>query len=244
MFGMALLATGQFVTAAPSTTTKSAATSTGSYMPQVSPEFGSLPTPTGVVTQYNYGPYNTSDHLATTTLKGYPTPWEKPDVTHPEIKAAVKKIDWSLVPKAPVRKQDSEGNFKPDTDGSKDPYCWWSDTNCVKPKIKTLPPDYYMCPNKGDWGLSYDDGPFNLYDDENAATQNKYAEPALYNFLVENNNQKATLFVSRSCFRIAFFFSYFLYSILDLMLLLTPKLLSVLLITDTKSVFTLGLILL
>ncbi|EIE78305.1 hypothetical protein G6F46_000370 [Rhizopus delemar] len=194
MFGMALLATGQFVTAAPSTTTKSAATSTGSYMPQVSPEFGSLPTPTGVVTQYNYGPYNTSDHLATTTLKGYPTPWEKPDVTHPEIKAAVKKIDWSLVPKAPVRKQDSDGNFKPDTDGSKDPYCWWSDTNCVKPKIKTLPPDYYMCPNKGDWGLSYDDGPFNLYDDENAATQNKYAEPALYNFLVENNNQKATLF--------------------------------------------------
>lgn len=73
-------------------------------------------------------------------------------------------------------------------------YCWWSDTNCVKPKQSYLPTDYYTCNNDGDWGLTYDDGPFNLYTDSNAAKENPYAEPALYNFLAKTN-QKATLFV-------------------------------------------------
>ncbi|CAO3679778.1 unnamed protein product [Rhizopus stolonifer] len=193
IFGATLLASGHFVSASPTATTKKATSTTTSYLPQFSPEFPTLPTPTGVVSEYNYGPYNTSDTLPTYTLKGYPTPWDAPNESHPEVKAAIKKIDWDQVPKAPVRKTDKNG-FKPDTDGPKDPYCWWSDTNCVKPKLKSLPPDYYMCPNKGDWGLSYDDGPFNLYYDKNAKTQNKYAEPALYNFLADHENQKATLF--------------------------------------------------
>lgn len=50
---------------------------------------------------------------------------------------------------------------------------------------------------RGDWGLNYDDGPFNRYTDSNAAVENKYAEPALYNFLAENNLH-STLFVSLS----------------------------------------------
>ncbi|ORE09236.1 glycoside hydrolase/deacetylase [Rhizopus microsporus var. microsporus] len=176
------------VTAAPSPTK-----TTGAYIPQKSPSFSNVPSPTGIVTAYNYGPYNTSDALPTTTLSGYPSPWEVPDTKSDEVQAAIKQIDWSLVPDAPVRKQDDNGDFKPDTDGDDDPYCWWSDTNCVKPKIN-LPEDYYICPNKGDWGLSYDDGPFNLYTGKEAAIQNKYAEPALYNYLVEHNNQKASLF--------------------------------------------------
>ena len=51
-----------------------------------------------------------------------------------------------------------------------------------------------MCPNAGDWGLNYDDGPYNPSDDDEEL--NKYAEPELYNFLAKNKNQKATLFVS------------------------------------------------
>lgn len=57
---------------------------------------------------------------------------------------------------------------------------------------------------RGDWGLNYDDGPFNRYTDSNAATENKYAEPALYNFLAENNLH-STLFVSLD-------YSFFFYS--------------------------------
>lgn len=99
---------------------------------------------------------------------------------------------------APVRKQDSDGNWVSDSDGDSDPYCWWSSTNCVKPKAKYLPADVYTCPTNGDWGLTYDDGPFNRYDadEDEAELENKYAEPALYNFLAKTKNQKATLFVS------------------------------------------------
>lgn len=198
IFGAVLLAaSSQLVFCAPTKTTTSSPSSTTGYIAQFSPAFPSMTPATGVVTSYNPGPYNISAELETYTLKGYPEPWSSPDPKHPEVQAVYKKIDWSLVPKAPVRKQTSKG-FVPDTDGDKDPYCWWSDTNCVSPKIN-IPKDIYECPTKGDWGLSYDDGPFNRYTGEDAKTENPFAEPALYNFLAENNNQKASLFVSRSC---------------------------------------------
>lgn len=175
-----------------------AATVTSSgYAPQFSPVFPSdMTKPTGVVTSYNPGPYDTSSTLSTTKLKGYPATWESPPTDSAEVKKVYNMIDWSKVPKAPVRKQDKDGNWitsNPDSD----PYCWWSYTNCVKPKAKYLPQDIHTCDNKGDWGLTYDDGPFNRYDadEDEAATENKYAEPALYNFLVKSN-QKASLFVS------------------------------------------------
>lgn len=97
--------------------------------------------------------------------------------------------------KAPVRYQNPKtGLFEPDTDGPTDPYCWWSDTNCLHPKID-IPADYYKCDQPDMWGLSYDDGPFNRYTGKYASLENPYAEPALYNFLAEHNNQKANLMV-------------------------------------------------
>lgn len=171
-----------------------AATVTSSGLaPQFSPSFPNVKPATGVVTSYNPGPYDTSPTLSLDKLKGYPEPWEIPSTSSAEVKAAYNKIDWSKVPKAPVRKQKSDGSWVKDSDGPSDPYCWWSSTNCVKPKASYLPTDIYTCPNKGDWGLNYDDGPFNRYTDENAAKENPYAEPALYNFLAKTN-QKATLF--------------------------------------------------
>ncbi|CAO3610932.1 unnamed protein product [Mucor hiemalis] len=170
-----------------------AATVTSSGLaPQFSPSFPNVKPATGVVTSYNPGPYDTSPTLSLDKLKGYPEPWEIPSTTSAEVKAAYNKIDWSKVPKAPVRKQKSDGSWVKDSDGPSDPFCWWSSTNCVKPKASYLPSDIYTCP-KGDWGLNYDDGPFNRYTDENAAKENPYAEPALYNFLAKTN-QKATLF--------------------------------------------------
>jgi hypothetical protein len=171
-----------------------AATVTSSGLaPQFSPSFPNMKAATGVVSSYNPGPYDTSKSLSTDRLKGYPATWEIPSTTSAEVKAAYNKIDWSKVPKAPVRKQKSDGSWVSTSDGPSDPYCWWSSTNCLRPKVSYLPEDVFQCP-KGVWGLNYDDGPFNRYTDENAAKENPYAEPALYNFLAERNLH-ASLFV-------------------------------------------------
>ncbi|CAO3644557.1 unnamed protein product [Mucor hiemalis] len=189
-----LVSASQLAFAAP-TKTQATPSSTSSYIPQVSPIFPSMAAATGVVSSYNNGPYNVSESLPTYQLSGYPEVWKTPDPSHAEVVAASAKIDWSLVPNAPVRKQNKAGDFVPNSDGDRDPYCWWSDTNCLKPKI-AIPEDFHSCPKKGDWGLSYDDGPFNIRDssDKDAASENPYAEPALYNFLAKTNNQKANLF--------------------------------------------------
>lgn len=208
-----LLVSGQTVFAAPANATtvatavvtatsatpsasNSGTATTSNYIPQFSPVFPSdMPKPTDVVTSYNYGPYNTSETLPRTTLEGYPAPLQIPDPKHPEVQAIIKMIDWSKVPHAPVRKQKKQGGWVSDTDGPKDPYCWWSDTLCMEPRIN-IPQDLHACLQKGDWGLSYDDGPFNPITGEDADLENPFAEPRLYNYLESQNNQKATLFVS------------------------------------------------
>jgi hypothetical protein len=163
--------------------------------PQFSPTFPNLAKPSGVVTSYNPGPYDTESSLATAPLFGFPEPWSKPDTNSAEVQAAFNAIDWTKVPNAPVRARYSDGSWVSNSDGPDDPYCWWSSTNCLTPKSPDLPPDLYTCPRQGDWGLNYDDGPFNRYTDANAALENKYAEPALYNFLAEQGLH-ASLFVS------------------------------------------------
>lgn len=155
-----------------------------------------FPVPSGVATSYPTGQVPTSDTLPTQTLNlsSYPEPWSSPPTDHPEIQTVINAIDWSHVPNATVRKADSNGDLDfSGYDASTDPDCWWSDTNCVQPKVSYLPQDIYRCPRVGDWGLTYDDGPFNPTGN-NATDQ--WAEPNLYNFLAEHNNQKATLFVS------------------------------------------------
>ncbi|KAI7896979.1 uncharacterized protein EV154DRAFT_475777 [Mucor mucedo] len=170
-----------------------ATTTSSSFAPQFSPIFPNMKKATGVVTSYNPNQYKPTDTLDTSGLSGYPNPWEAPSTTSAEVKAAYNLINWSKVPKAPVRKQKSNGDWVSDSDGDSDPYCWWSSTNCLSPKASYLPDDIYTCPKKGDWGLNYDDGPFNRYTDENAKKENPYAEPALYNFL-QKTEQKSTLF--------------------------------------------------
>ncbi|KAI8079457.1 hypothetical protein BDF21DRAFT_494038 [Thamnidium elegans] len=185
-----VLATATFASAA---TTKPTSTSSGVLAvesPAWLPDFG---VPNGVNAGYPTGALNTSKTLShkTLDLSAYPEPWEAPSTTHAEIKAVIKAIDWTKVPKAPIVKTNSNGEIDMTKyDDSKDDYCWWSSTNCVKPKSSYLPADVSVCPNAGDWGLNYDDGPFNPIGDDT----DKWAEPELYNFLAENGNQKATLF--------------------------------------------------
>ncbi|KAI8885652.1 carbohydrate esterase family 4 protein [Backusella circina FSU 941] len=183
------------IEAAPTSTTQSSNTeSSNGYAPQISPIFPGVRPPSGAATSYNYGPYSTETTLPRYTLSGYPPTWAIPDANHPEVIAVIQSINWQIVPNAPIRLKDGDGRFVFNTDGPEDPFCWWSDTNCVTPKVSYLPPDYYKCPKKRDWGLSFDDGPFNPSSGSSSSSENKYAEPALFNYLLKQNNQKASFF--------------------------------------------------
>ncbi|KAG2175162.1 hypothetical protein INT44_007650 [Umbelopsis vinacea] len=126
-------------------------------------------------------------------LSAYPAGWKTPPTNSAEVAAVISALDWTKVPAAPTRKGKSNGDLV--TTGyneNTDPFCWWSDTNCVKPKVDYLPEDIYHCPRPGDWGLTYDDGPFNPSDFSKLG-DSPWAEPNLYNFLAAHD-QKATLF--------------------------------------------------
>ncbi|KAL7313965.1 hypothetical protein PS15m_007632 [Mucor circinelloides] len=167
------------------------------WAPQFSPVFSNLNVSKDALTKYNDGPLDVNSTLSreTLNLSSYPGAWEKPDPKHPEVQAIIKQINWDLVPKYKVRKVKNYDLIFDGYDEDADPDCWWSANMCTEPKVKYLPPDLHTCPTKGDWGLSYDDGPFNLLDedDDDAKTENPYAEPRLYNFLAKED-VKATLF--------------------------------------------------
>ncbi|CAO3596467.1 unnamed protein product [Absidia cylindrospora] len=196
LFALASIASAQSSSATPSSSAPPSSSSNSGILAQTSPTWlPQFPPPSGVNSGYPTGALDTSATLdkATLNLTAYPEPWAPATTDHPEVKAAYSAIDWTKVPDAPPNKADSNGDITfGNYDQNKDPYCWWSDTNCVKPKVDYLPEDVYYCPKAGDWGLNYDDGPYNPSDSD--ALLNNYSEPVLYNFLAANQNQKATLF--------------------------------------------------
>jgi hypothetical protein len=98
----------------------------------------------------------------------YPSPGSVP-VPKPEWVAA---LDQSKIAAAPVVKLENGSPVNP-TPGS-DPYCDWTFGGCTRAD------DIYEC-KKGDWGITYDDGPTAF-------------SPKLYDYL-DSINQKATLFL-------------------------------------------------
>ncbi|GJJ69133.1 hypothetical protein EMPS_01479 [Entomortierella parvispora] len=175
-------------------TTAQAATPTASYLIQASPTyFNSIPQPTGVITSW---PVNTpipTGNLTTGFFTNYSFPGfpeENQIVTNatsdPNIIAAMANIDWTKVPDAPVTTTAMLTTYN-----ASDPYCWWTYSTCVTPKIDYIPPDLYICPTPGTWGLTYDDGPLFFWPStpENAV----WAEPNLYNYLEAHDDQKANL---------------------------------------------------
>lgn len=98
----------------------------------------------------------------------YPAPGSVP-VPKPEWVAA---LDKTKIAAAPVVALSNGSPVNP-TPGS-DPYCDWTFGGCTRAD------DIFQC-KKGDWGLTYDDGPTGF-------------SPKLYDYL-DSINQKATLFV-------------------------------------------------
>ncbi|KAI8074740.1 hypothetical protein BC940DRAFT_288968 [Gongronella butleri] len=97
----------------------------------------------------------------------YPSTGSKP-TPKPEWMDLIKNANISNIP---VVKAGANG---PQQSGSADPYCDWTFTGCTRPD------DIVACP-KGQWGITYDDGPTSF-------------SPKLYDFL-DQSQQKATLFM-------------------------------------------------
>ncbi|KAI8089481.1 uncharacterized protein BX664DRAFT_385962 [Halteromyces radiatus] len=151
------------------------------WLADVKPLAGNVQSyPTG---QIPTGPFTASN----ITLSGYPTGWKSPPTDSPQVQAAYNAINWSLVPTSAVRKANADGTPNMSGYGADDPDCWWSATGCTTPKHSNVEPDIVNCPTVGDWGLTYDDGPL-------TSEAGQWAEPNLYDFLAQHNNQKAALF--------------------------------------------------
>ncbi|KAI7871628.1 hypothetical protein BDF14DRAFT_1962681 [Spinellus fusiger] len=124
--------------------------------------------------------------------KQYPPPNATPPTHHPEVKAVISAIHWDKVSKSPIRKVVDWALVVEGYDYIGDPDCWASSSLCRYPKALDLPEDVHTCPNAGDWGLSFDDGPFKAW--TTSPEDKAWESPRLYNFLADHGNQKATLF--------------------------------------------------
>lgn len=63
-------------------------------------------------------------------------------------------IDWTKAPTAPVRKLTAAGGLDlTGYDTANDPDCWWSASQCVKPKAANINADISACPEPETWGL-------------------------------------------------------------------------------------------
>lgn len=81
---------------------------------------------------------------------GYPTLDKVPPVDSPEVKEWLSKLDLSDVPNFGT----TTGACYDSPEAAKDTSrCWWTCGGCTRST------DIVACPNKYDWGLSYDDGP-------------------------------------------------------------------------------------
>ncbi|CAG8455202.1 13373_t:CDS:1 [Ambispora gerdemannii] len=79
------------------------------------------------------------------SLNGYPPMDQTPPTNQPWFR----KVDLSKVPNISPRKNFQDCPPK----GAADPNCVWSCSQCQSKD------DVYFCPNQGDWGLTFDDGP-------------------------------------------------------------------------------------
>ncbi|PKY56797.1 glycoside hydrolase/deacetylase [Rhizophagus irregularis] len=98
--------------------------------------------------------------------------WPPVDQPPPPVKEWTALVDLTKVPNAPLVKVADVGVKCLD----KDTFCNWSCSNCTKPDS-----DVILCPTKGDWGITFDDGP----------TENT---TGLLDFL-DNTGDKVTFFV-------------------------------------------------
>ncbi|KAF9449351.1 carbohydrate esterase family 4 protein [Macrolepiota fuliginosa MF-IS2] len=111
----------------------------------------------------------------------FPASW-KPAKIMPNDTAA--QARWqaiaSSIPNTPPKPAPGSANAAQFHYGANDPDCWWTDTQCVTPKLPGLPPDVADVPEPSTLGYGFDDGP-------------NCSHNAFYDYLA-SQNQKATMF--------------------------------------------------
>ncbi|KAG9320483.1 hypothetical protein KVV02_002340 [Mortierella alpina] len=109
------------------------------------------------------------------------SPWpaygKVPATTSPEVKAWLKLVDWTKVPKIGVRHTKDSGPPVCPEVAAPASDCWWTCSGCAAPD------DVVDCPGKKVWGLTFDDGP------EPGTTEKLLA-------LLHEKNVTATFFVT------------------------------------------------
>ncbi|KAF2760503.1 glycoside hydrolase/deacetylase [Pseudovirgaria hyperparasitica] len=77
-----------------------------------------------------------------------------PDTNSPEVRQWVSQIDWSKVPNiSPSGSALCDRTSNQNNVANAQANCWWSCNLCTRPDDATA------CPNRGEWGLTFDDGP-------------------------------------------------------------------------------------
>ncbi|KAI8061621.1 hypothetical protein BC940DRAFT_309977 [Gongronella butleri] len=128
--------------------------------------------------QYYQSPvaYNPSD---------WPTSWQIATSngmnTSAEFTALYNSIQWNNAPSIQPKVLGPNGALVlTGYDTVNDPDCWWSATQCTKPKKSGINADIVQCQEPNVWGLTFDDGP-------------NCSHNAFYDFL-KQNNQRASMF--------------------------------------------------
>lgn len=88
----------------------------------------------------------------------WPTIWDIATTngmnTSQEFQNLYNSINWSQAPNIQVRTMSAAGGLDmTGYDTVNDPDCWWSATQCVKPKHQGINPDISACPEPETWGL-------------------------------------------------------------------------------------------
>ncbi|KAG2225758.1 hypothetical protein INT45_011426 [Circinella minor] len=103
--------------------------------------------------------------------------------TSQEFQDLYNSIDWASAPNIAVRKASATGGLDmTGYDTVNDPDCWWSSSQCTKPKHQGCNADIVNCPEPGTWGLTFDDGP-------------NCSHNAFYEFLQQNNQQASMFYI-------------------------------------------------
>ena len=110
-------------------------------------------TSTDVATECTY--YNSE---YTVNPAEWPTIWDIATSnnmnTSQEFQDLYNSIDWATAPNVAVRKSSPTGGLDmTGYDTANDPDCWWSSSQCTKPKHQGCNADIVSCPEPGTWGL-------------------------------------------------------------------------------------------
>lgn len=74
--------------------------------------------------------------------------------TSSEFTKLYNSIDWTKAPNVAVRKMNAQGSLDlTGYDTVNDPDCWWSASQCTKPKTSGINADIVNCPEPETWGL-------------------------------------------------------------------------------------------